>query len=99
MEGLAFVTIAGAAFVPIFVLMFFWMLIPGKSSSDEPGDLQMPSQEERAPSGGRSDLTDKLKELTEARPITGSGVHIGRTYKSIHCIGFHNGAGHCDAIE
>jgi hypothetical protein len=67
MEGLAFVTIAGAAFVPIFVLMFFWMLIPRKSSPVELSDLQTSPQEERAPSGGKPGLTGKLEELAEAR--------------------------------
>lgn len=65
--GLAFVTIAGSVFVPLFVLMFFWMLIPRKSSPVEPDiALHMPSQE-RPPSGGRSDLTGKLEELAKAR--------------------------------
>lgn len=64
--GLAFVTIAGAAFVPIFLLVFFSMLIPAKSLPEEQSILQMSSQEKPPPSK-QSSLTGKLEELAEAR--------------------------------
>lgn len=62
-EGLAFLTLAGAAFVPLSVLFSLWMLIPGKSSPDQISILQMSSQESTPSSG----LAGKLHELDEAR--------------------------------
>jgi hypothetical protein len=60
--GLAFVVIAGVVFVPVFLLTFIWMLIPGKSTSEiQSSPYMTPS------SSGRTDLSGKLEELAEAR--------------------------------